>query len=71
LKEKLIKEADLTLAPVLRRAANEAAALAWLTPYPLLLLPELLEEKVAAIRRQAARQADILRRSRTLAEEAA
>ena len=30
------------------QAANEAAALAWLTPYPLLLLPVLLEEKVRA-----------------------
>src|SRR5262249_43361683 len=30
----------------LRRAANEAAALAWVTPYPLLTFPGLLEEKV-------------------------
>jgi len=29
----------------LRRAANEAAALAWVTPYPLLVFPALFEEK--------------------------
>jgi hypothetical protein len=29
----------------LRRAANEAAALAWVTPYPLLVYPVLFEEK--------------------------
>ena len=28
-----------------RRAANEAAALAWLTKYPLLVFPSLFEEK--------------------------
>src|SRR5689334_18914634 len=30
----------------LRRAANEAAALAWFTVCPILVLPTLLEEKV-------------------------
>lgn len=29
----------------LRRAANEAEALAWVTPYPLLVFPVLFEEK--------------------------
>jgi hypothetical protein len=28
-----------------RRAANEAAALAWVTPYPLLVFPALFEER--------------------------
>ena len=32
----------------LRRAANEAAALAWVTFYPLLVFPVLFEEKTAA-----------------------
>jgi hypothetical protein len=32
----------------LRRAANEAAALAWVTPYPLLVYPVLFEEKARA-----------------------
>lgn len=43
----------------LRRAANEAAALAWVTFYPLLVFPELFEEKARAAARQAARQARI------------
>src|SRR5579859_1123216 len=33
---------------LLRRAANEAAALVWLTPFPLLLFPALFEEKARA-----------------------
>ncbi len=50
----------------LRRAANEAAALVWLTPYPLLLLPVLFEEKVRAARLKAGRQALIRERSNEL-----
>jgi hypothetical protein len=50
----------------LRRAANDAAALAWLTPYPLLLLPTLFEEKVRAARLKAGRQALIRERSSEL-----
>ena len=44
------------LIPPLRRAANEAAALAWVTPFPLLVFPVLFEEKTALAVRQAARQ---------------
>ncbi len=33
----------------LRRAANEAAALAWVTPYPLLVFPELFGERADAV----------------------
>jgi hypothetical protein len=50
----------------LRRAANEAAALVWLTPYPLLLLPLLFEEKVRAARIKTERQALIRERSHEL-----
>ena len=50
----------------LRRAANEATALVWLTPFPLLLLPALLEEKAATARRQIARQNQINKRSKAL-----
>ena len=32
----------------LRRAANEAAALAWVTAYPLLVFPSLFEERTEA-----------------------
>ena len=55
----------------LRRAATEAAALAWLTPFPLLLFPELFEEKTQAARKQAAKQARVRQRSRGLLAEAA
>lgn len=47
----------------LRRAANDAAALAWVTPYPLLVFPTLFEEKTETALFQAARQASIRRRS--------
>ncbi len=49
--------------PYLRRAAQEAAALAWVTPYPLLVFPGLFEEKAGAALRQADRQRDVRRRS--------
>jgi hypothetical protein len=41
---------------LVRRAANEAAALAWVTFYPLLVFPVLFEEKTDAVLRLAARQ---------------
>ena len=50
----------------LRRAANEAAALAWVTFYPLLVFPALFEEKIAAALRHAERQARIYATSRDL-----
>ena len=52
-------------APV-RCAANEAAALAWATVYPLLVFPVLFEEKIQAALRQAERQARIYESSREL-----
>ena len=48
----------------LRHAANEAAALAWVTLYPLLVFPVLFEEKTATAVRQAERQARIFKNSR-------
>lgn len=50
----------------LRNAASEAAALAWTTPFPLLVFPALFEEKAATAILQARRQARILKRSREL-----
>ena len=47
LREKAAAESDPALFVGLRDAAEEAAALAWATPYPLLLLPELFAEKAA------------------------
>lgn len=46
-----------------RRAANEAAALAWTTAYPLLFFPVLFEEKAAGALLQAERQESVRRRS--------
>ncbi|MBC8001772.1 MAG: hypothetical protein H7X97_04210 [Opitutaceae bacterium] len=53
----------------LRRAANEAAALVWLTPYPLLLLPVLMDEKARVACEQIARQKQINLRSQGTIEE--
>ncbi|MEJ0090636.1 MAG: hypothetical protein WDM80_12955 [Limisphaerales bacterium] len=50
----------------LRRAANEAAALAWVTQFPLLVFPVLFEEKTAVAVRQLERQARIYIKSREL-----
>jgi hypothetical protein len=46
-----------------RRAATEAAALAWVTPYPLLVFPGLFEEKARGALLQAQRQEIVHRRS--------
>jgi len=54
------------LNPPLRRAANEAAALAWATVVPLLVFPVLFEEKIEAALRHAARQTRIREASREL-----
>ena len=50
----------------LRRAANEAAALAWVTLYPMLVFPVLFEEKAATAVCQTERQARIYATSREL-----
>jgi hypothetical protein len=42
-------------------AAREAAGLAWLTPFPLLVFPALFEEKVTAARKYWAKQQKIRR----------
>jgi hypothetical protein len=54
----------------LRRAANEAAALAWLEPYPLLVFPTLLEEKAGVAKTQVAKQRKVYQRSRRLLDVA-
>ena len=61
LKDRLLAESldtvwELKLSSEVRRAANEAAALARLTPYPLLVFPLLFEEKTQETLRAAARQ---------------
>ncbi|HTI99737.1 MAG TPA: hypothetical protein VL527_12720 [Dongiaceae bacterium] len=71
LKERLLHQLTQETTPdsvhrALRQAADEAAALVWLTPYPLLFLPSLLEEKALAARQKAGRQEQIRERSTTL-----
>ena len=71
LKAKLLAERlEETLEPhlnsQLRRAANEAAALAWVTPYPLLVFPVLFEEKVEAALKVSERQEEVRQRTREL-----
>ena len=68
--ELLQQTPDARLYAPLRRAANEAAGLAWFTPYPLLFFPGLLEEKARAARQQGARQRCIRIRSQNLMEDA-
>ena len=50
----------------LRRAANDAAALAWTTSFPLLFFPVLFEEQARAAVIQQERQKQVLQRSREL-----
>ena len=56
------KSGDQHAETALRRAGTEAAALAWTTPFPLLFLPALLDEKVDRAERHLARQRTILER---------
>jgi hypothetical protein len=69
LKDRLLAR-QLTAAPELnvplRRAANEAAALAWATVFPLLVFPVLFEEKTEVALRRAERQARIFADSREI-----
>ncbi len=66
LTEKLLATARPDLNAPIRRAANEAAALAWVTFYPLLVFPALFEEKIRTAIRHAERQARIFSTSREL-----
>jgi len=66
LAEQLAQTAEAELNTPLRHAANEAAALAWVTLYPLLVFPVLFEEKTRTALRQAERQARIYAGSRGL-----
>ena len=60
---------DAELYVSLRRAANEAAGVAWLTPFPLLVLPVLFDEKAAAARQQFDRARNVRVRSRRILME--
>ncbi len=64
--EKLDELVDPRLNPALRGAANEAAALAWVTRFPLLVFPALFEEKTNEALVRVDRQEQITQRSREL-----
>jgi hypothetical protein len=57
---------DPQLDTQLRRAANEAAVLAWVTQYPLLVCPALFQERAEAALLRAERQEQVRQRSREL-----
>lgn len=76
LKNQLLRQA-LEFAPSgdyyapLRRAANEAAALAWATPFPLLFLPTLFDELGTKAKAHTRQQTEIMKRSRKWLTQAA
>lgn len=66
LREELGRAAETELTVRLRRAANEAAALAWATQYPLLVFPTLFDEKARTAQVEVKRQNCIRVRSSEL-----
>jgi hypothetical protein len=70
LRKMLQNSPDPELNTQLHRAANEAASVAWFTPFPLLVFPMLLEEKAAVEERQLAVQREIRQRSMDLVRSA-
>jgi hypothetical protein len=64
--ERIENAYDPELDAYLRRAANDAAALAWITPYPLLVFPALFDEKADVAIARAERQQVIRQVSREL-----
>jgi hypothetical protein len=71
LRQLLDRTADPEENTLLRRAANDAAALAWATNYPVLLFPGLLEEKAREALLQRRRQEQVRLRSLNLLPQAA
>ena len=69
LEETLVEETEAALSPALRRAAHEAASLAWVTAYPLLVFPGLFEEKAESARARHVRQEELLDRTRMILAE--
>jgi len=71
LKNKLLAQQLVQATPELnvplRRAANDAAALAWATVFPLLVFPVLFEEKMEAAVLRVKRQARIYANSQLVA----
>ena len=66
LSERLAARRDPPFELQLRLAAGEAAALAWVTRYPLLVFPALFDEMTDAALLRAERQEQVRQRSREL-----
>lgn len=66
LRERLADPSTARLGGELRRAANEAAGLAWATAFPLLVFPALFEEKLSLALHRVARQREIFKETRRL-----
>ena len=64
--ELLASETNAELIRRLRRAADESTSLAWASPFPQLLLTELLLEKGREAKRQFERQVAIQSRGRNV-----
>jgi hypothetical protein len=60
----------LALHEPMKQAANEAAGLAWTTPFPLLVFPTLFTEKLDGAKRQVERARRIKAKSADLLMEA-
>jgi len=71
LRQELARATGANAVVTLRRAANEAASLAWLEPFPMLVFPELFAEKLTRAWTSLERQRDIRTRSAHLLLEAA
>ena len=76
LQDTLVNEAldnaeTLALHGPLKQAANEAAGLAWTTPFPLLVFPTLFTEKALGARKREERAQRIKARTENLLMEAA
>ena len=70
LRQLVAQSGEPGLNKALRRAADDAASVAWFTPFPLLFFPTLLEEKARGARQQERKQRDIQVRSERLLDEA-
>ncbi len=66
-----LQSAEPGLLVALRRAANEAASLAWLEPHPLLVFPTLFGELALRAVRRHQKQGNVRTRSAAFLQEAA
>src|SRR5258708_26605834 len=67
LQRELSRNPDSTHQRFLHGAVEEAASLAWMSGFPALVLPTLLEEKALEAASRADRQRDIFQRSSVIA----